>query len=413
MDIVLTSNSPGEVAGWVKPAAKEMKKGFPDSNISVFLPPCVFASGSEKRVLQTFSTIDNVYGKKEYIRFILTGKKPDKFNPDKDGIVVFLGGDLFHAVLLGKRLNYPVIAYTEGVYNRSQVIKKFMVPDQNIKGKLIKKGAPLKKIKITGNLMFDAIEPEISKTKMKELIGLNQEFVVTLFPGSRPAEIEYMLPFFLNTIIGLNKVNKDNSNFKFLLSRSPFVKKKMFEDIIYKYFDNNNINGKLDSYDKKYTINIEDRIEIDVYAGLQYSLMQITDLALTIPGTNNLELAFFSIPMLVVLPLNKPENIPLEGLVGLIGRAPFIGKQVLRYVVPRIESRMENVSLINRIARKKIVPEIRGVLKPSDLVHETDKIIKNQKEQNRMKNELKKVAGDRGAAVLIVDIMRQVLAVTE
>jgi hypothetical protein len=45
----------------------------------------------------------------------------------------------------------------------------------------------------------------------------------------------------------------------------------------------------------------------------RYAHMRAADVALTIPGTNTLELGIAGVPAVVVLPLNRPEIIPLEG----------------------------------------------------------------------------------------------------
>jgi len=411
LDIVITANSPGEVAAWVKPAAKELKKVYPGAKMTVFLPPCVFASGSEKRVLQQYQGIDMVYDRREYLQFILLRKSPAGFTPGKQGIVIFLGGDLFHAVLLGNRLNYPVIAYTEGVYNWGNRINRFMVPDERTRDRLIKKGAPAEKVKLIGNLMLDAIEPEMSPEEVIKFLELKDELIITLFPGSRPAEVKYMLPFFLEAISDLLNIGlPQKPNPGFLLSLSPFVEVEYFREVFNNYIMEKGLNGSYLSGERMDLIKIGNRLEIKVLSGQQYSLMQITDLALTIPGTNNLELAFFGTPMLVLLPLNKPEDIPLEGLPGLLGSIPVIGPALKRRLVPRIASKMEYVSLINRIAGKEIVPEVRGVLRPEDLSREMAILLKDRQNLKEMSDKLTEAVGQKGAVQKLTNIVTETLA---
>jgi len=421
LDIVITSNSPGEVSTWVKPAVKELKQTYPDSIIHIFLPPCVFASGSEKKVLLNMAEIDRVYDKNEYLKYILLRKSPLGFSPGAKGIVIFLGGDLFHAVLLGKRLDYPVLAYSEGVYNRSKSISKFMVPDFRTEKKLLNKNIAKDKVQVTGNLMLDAIEPSLSKKEVKELFNIEDNFIITLFPGSRLAEVEYMLPFFLESILLLyNKYEKKN-HYKILLSRSPFVDEKQLSNIFYDYLQSNKLNGdyiKRDRYDILRVYRNTDKdggskeitLEILVFTSLQYTLMQITDLALTIPGTNNLELAYFGTPMLVLLPLNKPEAIPLEGAIGLIGQIPILGTALKRFLVPKMAKQIKYVSLINIIADEEIVPEVKGVLQPIDLFNKMDYFLENKHKLKDMKQSLEKAAGSKGAVKQLVKIVDEVLA---
>jgi lipid A disaccharide synthetase len=407
LDIVITANSPGEVAAWVKPTVKELKRVYPESRISVFLPPCVFASGSEKGVLEGFPEIDTVFDQGDYLKYIILHIKPVNFQPGKEGIVIFLGGDLFHAVLLGKRLNYPVIAYTEGVYNWGSRIQRFMVPDERTRKKLLQKGASKEKVEIIGNLMLDAVEPEKALDEIRNHLNIKDNFILTLFPGSRPDEVEYMFPFFLDTIRGLAKGRKD---LEYFLNQSPFVSDRQLEDIFNNYLFKNNLSGEIIKKGDHYLMKINNDLEIKNYINLQYSLMQVTDLAITVPGTNNLELAYFGIPMVVVLPLNKPEKIPLEGLLGLIGQVPLLGTFIMRSVIPGIAEKIQYVALCNTIAEKRIVPELKGVLTPVDLIIQIEELLRNRSVLKKMSQQLKEIAGTKGATGKLIKIVDQVLA---
>ena len=53
LDIILTTNSPGEVSAWVRPVVKKINELNIETKIFVFTPPCVFSSGSEGDVYQT------------------------------------------------------------------------------------------------------------------------------------------------------------------------------------------------------------------------------------------------------------------------------------------------------------------------------------------------------------------------
>jgi lipid A disaccharide synthetase len=114
--------------------------------------------------------------------------------------------------------------------------------------------------------------------------------------------------------------------------------------------------------------------------------------------------------MLVLLPLNKPESIPLEGPFGLIGQIPVLGTAVKRVVVPRVAERVRFVSLINMIADREITPEIRGVLQPLDLVEKIEYLTENKEKLSDMGEKLKEAAGIKGAARLLVETVAEVLA---
>ena len=104
-ELVITVNSPGEVSGWLAPVldriararAGEKLDGRPvtsderrdcahacvgeewDCRITVFVPPCPFASGAECRVIRAIPGVDLVAGPAETFAYLLLGKKPQGF----------------------------------------------------------------------------------------------------------------------------------------------------------------------------------------------------------------------------------------------------------------------------------------------------------------------------------------------
>ena len=75
--------------------------------------------------------------------------------------------------------------------------------------------------------------------------------------------------------------------------------------------------------------------------------MRAADLAVTIPGTNTLELGIAGVPSLVLLPLNKPEVIPLEGPGHWLSLVPGVGttlkRQAVRLAAPRFPVALPNL----------------------------------------------------------------------
>jgi lipid-A-disaccharide synthase len=296
IDVIITTNSPGEVSSWVRPVVDELNKKDIEKNIYVFTPPCVFSSGNEGKVLSNIEGVTNTFNKKEYLKYVLLNIKPKNFNVSKKGFVIFLGGDFMHAVFLGKKLGYPVYSYTERDFGFKKSVKKFYLSDQNIYKKLINNGIGSSKLKVVGNLMYDSINPKLSKKEAKRLLGKkDNDFIINLMPGSRPKEFRLSLPLFLQVA---ENIYKKNNKVKFIISKSSFINnstiEKNLKDIKKKY----NI-----SYEKNNKILYINDIKIDIYENNLHSIMRESDFAITIPGTNNLELAALNTPMLVLLPL--------------------------------------------------------------------------------------------------------------
>lgn|SRR6056297_1191472 len=360
MNIILTTNSPGEVSAWVKPVVKKLNEKNIKINIYIFIPPCVFSSGKEAKVLLGLKGVEAVYNSKDYLKFIIFNIKPSNFKAAKKGFVLFLGGDLMHAVFLAKRLNYPVYSYTERDYGFIKSIKKFYVSDQKIYQRLLKKGADPAKLKVVGNLIIDSVQPGLNSKQAKaKLNKKDDQIIISLMPGSRPREFEYILPLFLNTA---TEIKQKKSKYRFILTKAPFINEKEIK---------RSLRDKRINFDTVYKkeenrLSIDDFV-IEIYEEDPYSIMREADFALTIPGTNNLELAVLETPMLVILPLNKPELIPLPGLIGLLGEIPLLGKFLKRVIIPKMSRNRKYISLINLLQEKEIVPEMRGLINNQDL----------------------------------------------
>jgi hypothetical protein len=114
---VILTNGPGEVAAWVKPVVTALRqhtnKHFSDIRISVVLAPCPHASGGELQLLQTFDEIDRCQGPEGFWQLLLLGRSLQNWDWRKQGLCIFLGGDQFNALVLGYRLGYRTLVYTE------------------------------------------------------------------------------------------------------------------------------------------------------------------------------------------------------------------------------------------------------------------------------------------------------------
>jgi lipid-A-disaccharide synthase len=98
----------------------------------------------------------------------------------------------------------------------------------------------------------------------------------------------------------------------------------------------------------------------------RYAAMRQAGLAITIPGTNTLELALAGLPSLVLLPLHKPELLPLEGIWHWLFLLP--GARILKQnFIMRLESRIPHLALPNQWLGERVFPELRGVFSPAEV----------------------------------------------
>ena len=125
--------------------------------------------------------------------------------------------------------------------------------------------------------------------------------------------------------------------------------------------------------------------------------MYSADLALTIPGTNTMELACTGTPMVVVLPLHRPEMIPLDGLAGLVGSIPIVGRMIKSVGVNRYLKRWRYCALPNMRAGRELVPEVKGNIAPEDVARVAISLLKDRKRRAVISTDLREVTGENGA----------------
>jgi lipid-A-disaccharide synthase len=421
-ELVITVNSPGEVSGWLTPVLDRIRLIREDAatgtvwdcRVTVFVPPCPFASGAECRVIRAIPGVDLVAGPAETLAYLLLGKKPRGFAPLPKGVVLFLGGDLAYAALLAKRLKYPALAYTEGVASWSGSFARFAVPYPYAGDKLLAKGVGKEKIRLVGNLMLDAVTSRETKAGMRRRLGVEEDApLLLLMPGSRPAHFEGMLPFFLRTA---ELAAREIPGVKVVLSLSPFITGSQVAGALRGEFTG--LFGVTGAYHPVGAGEADPALSGRVVTGeglsvvvsrSRYELMSAADLALTIPGTNTMELSFLGTPMVVTLPLLYPERIPLEGLAGILGGLPGIGKILKRRLIPKLLAKAVFTAWPNRLAGEYVVPEVRGEVRPEDLAGKTVALLRDEEERKAMAMRLKAVAGETGAAGRLVELIREVL----
>src|SRR5690606_15931101 len=108
--------------------------------------------------------------------------------------------------------------------------------------------------------------------------------------------------------------------------------------------------------------------------------------------------AAFGLPMVVVLPLQWPEKIPLEGLPGLVGRLPGVRPAVTRWGVRRLDRSIRLVALRNRRAGRAVVPERRRARRPERLARAVAGWLDDEARRAHLRRALEGLGGEPGAA---------------
>jgi Lipid-A-disaccharide synthetase len=340
-ELLIVSSGPGEVSTWAVPmgraaAAWAAARGQP-LTLSLILPPCQFASGQEAAFARRQGVFARVLGPRDCLAVVTGLRRLALAGP---GCVLHLGGDLWYSSTLGRRLGVPAFAYVETtlIRKRAHRFARVFVPTQDLAGRLLSDGVRKNQILTVGDLRVDALTQARPRVR-----GTRTGARVALFPGSRRWIVQGFLPFLLG-VAGV--IRRRRPDVAFSLVASPFLPRDVQRAV-------------LDAHRADM-----DRLEITIVDGDDLGAAASADLAITLPGTNTVQLAVLGIPMLVVVPLNRPERIRTEGLSEWIARVPGLGTVIKGIMARRFLRQHEPVAWPNREAGRMIVPEMVGRLDP-------------------------------------------------
>jgi hypothetical protein len=384
-DMIIFSNGPGEVSTWVLPVLEEVVRRqdlVSRYRIILIIHPCQFASGAEHIVAKNYDGLEAVIKPSEYLKILFTGIGKRTYSFARDGIMFSLGGDLMHPIIFRRRIKgkHTLYAYTNNP-GWEKYYEKIFVRSDYIKEKFLKHGCPKEKVIVTGDLVFDSLKSFKSRSEIRKSLELKRsERMIVFMPGSRDFEVKYMLPIFLKVIDDLTEKWDDVKPF---ILKSPFVSCSMIERALSlggKIKEIESLQGVLGGFSDEVgpKIVLAKGKYVQVLEGGLELWGEGIDFAVTLPGTNTVQLAYREIPSLVVAPMNKPEVIPIEGIFGLLKWVPFIGKPVLKRAVLRYIDKFPFAALPNIYENEEILPELFGVIKTADITEKINEIIENR-----------------------------------
>lgn len=392
--IVVTTNGPGELMGWARPFLRAVFDRAPAADVTVVFVPCPYATGREAQATAAMFPKAKVIDPKTYGRFLL--RKSIEGMERSPGALQYLGGDLFHATTIARRLGLRPMTYKFTKRSYGQSFARFFALDEANAAALRGNGAPADRVKIVGNLVPDSVLGSLSVPLGPPGIGRD----VCIMPGSRPNEISYALPFFLSVarelrriapLVGitfvLSSFNGDDELRKAIGSRPD---PRMFGK-----------SGML-APDASYVEVEGERFAIDRSG--DYRALARSQLVVTIPGTKCIEAAVLGRPMLVVVPLNRPDVIAINGIAGYLHLVPIVGRPLKSWIVRAAERRFQFVTQPNIDAGREIVPEMRGVLRPSEVAARAASLLDRPSELRAMGEALASIyASHAGASSRMAD----------
>lgn len=364
MRIAITSNGPGEFAGWVRPLVAALLRLDPATDITLFFVPDDYATGREPDVARRLFPNVRIVPAREYVRFALG--RAVSVAPSRTDIVQYLGGDLMHAARVHARLGGAARAYKFSRKRYARTFERAYALDAKNARELHRTGVPSERVQIVGNLAIDGALAEAAGDFANDPVHTSEAGGILFMPGTRRLEVANMYPFFLQTAVRLRAARPD---LPIAFAASPFTS----DDELARALQ---AGGHRNAWGSRGTVVPLGRaIALQPAAGgAPFPVVRdamrhaaLARLAVTLPGTKCIELAALGVPALVCVPLNAPEVVVINGPLQYLDRIPGIGLGLKRAIVIRVDRRFDFTAQPNIDAGDVLMPELRGTLMPGEV----------------------------------------------
>ncbi len=447
VDLLILSNGPGELATWVRPVVKALRQQLGNERaqirISVVLSPCPNASGKEVAIAQSYPEVDRVQGAEHFLPFLLSGKTAENWDWRDRGVVLFLGGDQFFGVVIGKRLGYRTVIYAEWEARWYRWCDRFGVMKPEVVARVPQKYAH--KFTVVGDLMADVATDVAtdglsvgSRDLVMDLTDVTDGLLVRgrdwaedglsllddrelpveligLLPGSKAAKLAQGVPLCLAIAQYIHAVRPQT---KFVIPVAPTL------DLLTlaQFADSQQnpviklVNGEtaeliipdINSSEKPY-LKTPQGLRIELWTDFPaYNLLSQCSLCITTVGANTAELGSLTVPMIVLLPTQQIEAMrSWDGLLGLLVNLPGVGTPLAKIINWIILQQVggKNFAWPNIWAKEQIVPELLGKLQPQDVAEFALDLLNHPEKLEEMRSRLRKVRGETGASQKLANIV--------
>jgi lipid A disaccharide synthetase len=415
IDIIILSNGPGEVTTWVRPVVRALraKLGVDRSavRISAILAPCPNASGKEVQILQTYSEIDRVQGAEHFTKFLVWGKTAENWDWRERGIIIFLGGDQFFPVVIGKRLGYQTVVYAEWAARWHNLVDRFAVMNAEVMAKV--KPQYLDRFTVVGDLMVENQTLLNSSQNPHQ----NDSILIGLLPGSKSAKLGMGLPLMLAIA---EYIQAANPHVKFAIPVAPTIDLETLAS----YADPTKnpiialVNGATATLEQGETLpylQTDKGLKVELHTEFPaYDWLSECTLCLTTVGANTAELGGLGVPMIVLIALQQLDAMRAwDGLPGILVNLPLVGSPISKIVNTIAYRTMGSRKFAwpNIWAgQTEIVPELVGNLDAKTVAEFTLDYLQHPEKLAAMRSALRQVRGEAGAADKLASIVESLLS---
>lgn len=392
VDILILANGPGEIATWVRPTVAALREQLGDNiRISVVLSPCPHATGNEARMAQQLLGVDRTQAAPHFWSFLLWGKTAQNWDWHPRGVVLFLGGDQFFAIAIGKRLGYSIVIYAEWEARWLGLGDRFAVRNQQV----VDQVAPQYRHKLTvvGDLIADAAIP---------LSSQQEEDLVAILPGSKPAKLAQGVPLGLGIA---EYIHQQRPQTRFIIPVAPTLDLSTLAR-----YGNPNFNpaiaamggtrAELIEGERGAVLRTSKGLEVELITEFPaYEILIRCQLCLTTVGANTAELGALGVPMLVLLPTQQLDAMRAwDGIPGLLANFPGVGSTMARVINSLVLRQKRLFAWPNIWAGEAIVPELVGQLQPESVAAVALDLLNHPHKRETIRQRLQRVRGQSGAA---------------
>jgi lipid A disaccharide synthetase len=411
IDIIILSNGPGEVTTWVRPTVKALraKLGVDRSTIriSVILSPDRNASGNEVQILESYPEVDRVQAASHFTNFLIWGKTAETWDWRKRGVVIFLGGDQFFPVIIGKRLGYQTVIYAEWQARWHGLVDRFAVMNDRALGKVSPEHRA--KFTIVGDLMVES-------QKESTDISNSDQILIGILPGSKAAKLGMGLPLMLAIAEYIQVAYPDA---KFIIPVAPTID----VETLASYGDPAQnpiialVNGATATLERD-----ESTLYLKTAKGLKvelseefpaYDRLSECTLCLTTIGANTAELGALGVPMIVLIAMQQLDAMRAwDGTLGILVNLPLLGTPIAK-IVNTIAYRTlgsKKLAWPNMWADgREIVPELVGYLEAKTVAEFAIDYLQHPEKLAEMRSNLRQIRGESGAAEKLAGIVEELV----
>lgn len=400
VDILILANGPGEVTTWVRPVVRALREQLGNNRqqtrISIILSPCPHATGKEAEICRRYEEVDRVQESKDFWQFLLWGKTAQSWEWRDRGVVLFLGGDSFFPVVIGRRLGYKTVVYAEWETRWHRWIDHFgVMQPQAINPKFAYKCT------VVGDLMLEAAQEQNRYDIKTELIGL--------LPGSKAAKLAQGVPLLL-AIAQIVAASRPQT--RFVIPLAPTVDLETLAN-----FANPDFNSVIERVEGvSATLSLDPPrlktsggLEIDLWLkSPAYDLLSQCCLCLTTVGANTAELGALAVPMIVLLPTQQLDAMrSWDGLLGLLANLPVLGTamaKTINWTILHLPRRL--YAWPNIWAKSEVVPELVGNLQPGEVAAVVLDYLAHPEKLQQIGEVLRSIRGESGAAGKLATLVK-------